>query len=169
MLICPFASSQVFKKYKLHHKAERVFCVSEIKLNCFQPATILVAMAADGTVLPPFVVFPGVRLKLSSVRDAFPGAAFTSTYDGQINEDVFLWWFRDHFLKHVPSVGRKPSALFLSRWVVDVTLQLAQKAKEEKVHHVYKIYMNRHSRTWQMSTECNRKKVWPSLGFEMKV
>ena len=126
----------MFKKYKLHHKAERVFCVSEIKLNCFQPATILVAMAADGTVLPPFVVFPGVRLKLSAVRDAFPGAAFTSTYDGQINEDVFLWWFRDHFLKHVPSVGRKPSALFLSRWVVDVTLQLAQKAKEEKVHLV---------------------------------
>ena len=129
----------MFKKYKLHHKSERVFCVSEIKLDCFQPATVLVAMAADGTLLPPFVVFPGVRLNLSAVRDAFPGAAFTSTYDGQINEDVFLWWFRDHFLKHVPSVGRKPSVLFLSRWVVDVTLQLAQKAKEEKVYHVNKL------------------------------
>ena len=127
---------QVFKKYKLHHKSDRIFCVSEIKLSCFQSATILVAMAADGTVLPPFVVFPGVRLKLTSVRESFPGAAFTSSYDGQINEDVFLWWFRDHFLKHVPSVGRKPSVLFLSRWVVDVTLQLAQKAKEEKVHLV---------------------------------
>lgn len=131
-----FVYTQVFKKYKLHHKSDRIFCVSEIKLNCFQSATILVAMAADGTVLPPFVVFPGVRLKLTSVREAFPGAAFTSSYDGQINEDVFLWWFRDHFLKHVPSVGRKPSVLFLSRWVVDVTLQLAQKAKEEKVHLV---------------------------------
>ena len=31
-------------------------------------------------------------------------------------------------------VSRKPMALFLSRWVVDITLQLSQKAKEERLH-----------------------------------
>ena len=125
---------QTYKKYRLSHKAERIYAVAEIKVSLFLDATILVCAAADGTLIPPFVIFRGQRLKLTSAREAYPEAFFTCLYDGKVSDIVLLWWFRDHFMKKIPSSGHRPCVLFLSRAVGDVTFQLSQLAREERVH-----------------------------------
>ena len=126
---------QVFKKNKLFNRPEKVYVVSEIRIGHYSEITVLVAASADGKVLPPFVIFRGQRMKqMAAARQEFPEAFFTCTFDGMVNEDVFLWWFRDHFLKKIPHSGHRPCALFLSRNISDITIQLVQLAKEEKVN-----------------------------------
>ncbi len=89
---------------------------------------------AAGTVLPPFVIFKGQqKLKLTSARQAYPEAFFTSTYAGDVDEDMMLWWFRDHFVKKIPSSGHRPLVLFISRPCLDISLQMFQLAKEERI------------------------------------
>ena len=68
-------------------------------------------------------VFLGNALKLLAARQEFPDAFFTCSYDGRVNEDIFLWWFRDHFLKKVPSSQNKPGILSITRGVHDITMQ----------------------------------------------
>ena len=127
-------TSSIFKKHRLNNKPERIYTVSEIRVSAFLDATILVAAAADGTVLPPFVIFTGQRLKLTSARQVYPDAFFTCSYDGKVNDIVLLWWFRDHFLKRIPTAGHRPCALFLGRSINEVTFQLCQLAREERIH-----------------------------------
>ena len=128
--------SQTYKKQRLGHKPERVYTLSEMRINVFLDATILMCASADGTQIPPFVIFRGQRLKLTSARDAYPEAFFTCSYDGRVNDVVLLWWFRDHFLKKIPASNHRPCVLYLSRSVGDVTFQLAQLAREERIHIV---------------------------------
>ena len=117
------------------HRPDRIFVVSEMRIGTYNQHTLIIASSAEGKLLPPFVIFRGHRVKhLGSARSVYPEAFFTCSFDGQINEDIFLWWFRDHFLKKLPSSTHRPSTLFVSRHNNDLTIQLMQLAKEERCH-----------------------------------
>lgn len=49
----------------MNHRGDRIFSVSELRLHGSLEATILYAAAADGTLIPPFVIFRG---KINSWR-----------------------------------------------------------------------------------------------------
>ena len=105
-----------------------------MKMCIFQKATIIYCASAAGVVIPPFVIFKGQqKLKLMSAREAYPQAFFTSSNTGQVTEEIFLWWFRDHFLKVIPHTGNRPLVLLISQPCVNISLQMYQLAKEERV------------------------------------
>ena len=56
--IC-FMLAQIYKKHKMTSRSDRIFSVSELRLHGMLEATILYAAAADGTIIPPFVIFRG--------------------------------------------------------------------------------------------------------------
>lgn len=127
-------TGQVYKKNRIQTKPERIYSVSEMKMCIFQKATIIYCASAAGAVIPPFVIFKGQqKLKLMSAREAYPQAFFTSSNTGQVTEEIFLWWFRDHFLKVIPHTGNRPLVLLISQPCVNISLQMYQLAKEERV------------------------------------
>ena len=65
---------------------DRVFVVGELHVNVFLEATILSSASANGSFLPPFVVFPGHRQKLNAAREAYPDAFFTNSYSGKVSQ-----------------------------------------------------------------------------------
>ena len=75
----------------------------------------------------PIIIPTGNALKLNAARQEYPDAFFTCSYDGRVNEDIFLWWFRDHFLKKVPANPNRPGICFISRGVHDITMQYVLK------------------------------------------
>ena len=128
------ACDRIYKKHRMSQRPERVFSVSELRVTSVLDATLLMCGSADGYIVPPFVIFPGRQMKLSSARESYPDAFFTTSIDGRVTDVIFLWWFRDHFLKHLPAHIQRPIVLLVDRTVCEVTFQLIQIAREEKVN-----------------------------------
>ncbi|XP_047137594.2 uncharacterized protein LOC124814085 [Hydra vulgaris] len=69
-----------------------------ISLEKSKNITVLGCVSVDGAYVPPMIVFPRVRMKLSFMDQAFQGALGVATKNGWINEELFDIWF-DHFLQ----------------------------------------------------------------------
>ncbi|VVC87753.1 unnamed protein product, partial [Leptidea sinapis] len=63
--------------------------------------TLLGCVCADGTWIPPLIIFKGVRWSENLKRDALPNAMVRLSPKGWINADMFMEWFR-FFIRAIP-------------------------------------------------------------------
>lgn len=127
---------QAFKKGRLHNRPDRVFALADVRIQLtvhgvtFPKATVFVCAAANGAVLPPFVVFRGGGglhpKRLSEAREAYPDALFATSHRGGSDPDIFHWWLRDFFLKRVAEGSFDAAVLYTGRPVGDITLQVSE-------------------------------------------
>jgi hypothetical protein len=64
--------------------------------------TVLSACSASGNLLPPMIIFDRKRLKATHMVGEVPGTVYASSKKGWIDSEIFLDWFVNHFLLHIP-------------------------------------------------------------------
>lgn len=111
--------------------------MAELKLSAYSHTVAIVASSARGVALPPFVILRGVAVDSGKPAVFYPpefkDACFFNSR-GRRDEDVLLYWFRDHFLRCVPYQRGRPLVLLMARPVAtDVSLRLVQLAADESV------------------------------------
>ena len=96
--------------------------------------TIVCCFSATGQFVPPFIIFPRVRMKASLMDNAPPGTVGRAAKSGWINEDLFAEWF-DHFLATVQPQARPNPVLLLADGHSSHTnnLSVVKKARENNV------------------------------------
>lgn len=112
--------------------------MNEVALTTHSGTKILLAGAADGTFLPPFVVFRGPRaVAPAMLQQLCPDARFYSSPTGRVTADVLLIWFRDHFLRRLRSSGvmstSQHAVLLTSQPISNISVRLMQLAEAEQV------------------------------------
>jgi len=70
--------------------------------------TVIGCGNALGHCVPPFFVFPGVRMRSELLEGKSPGANVTCTESGWSNSEVCKTYLEDHLLKYLPE--RSPSS-----------------------------------------------------------
>ena len=97
--------------------------------------TVLAAGAADGTRLPPFVLYKGVHLYARWTVGGPAGAVYGVSSSGWMDWNNFLEWFKKLFLPAVASLTRTgPVVLYVDGHHSHLTLEIIQYAKSEGVH-----------------------------------
>ncbi len=97
--------------------------------------TILAAGAADGTRLPPFILYKGVNLYLRWTQGEPAGSLFGMSDSGWMGESNFVEWFKKLFVpavRHLIATG--PVVLFLDGHYSHISLNLITSAKKEGIH-----------------------------------
>ena len=97
--------------------------------------TVLAAGAADGTRLPPFILYKGSHLYLRWTNGGPAGAVYGCSDSGWMEANNFYKWFEKLF---VPAVGgllsTGPVVLFVDGHHSHLTLQTIQYARSKGVH-----------------------------------
>ena len=84
----------------------------------FQRATVMLAVALDGSKLPPLIIFKGsanglVHREINSARSGYPtGAIYAIQAKAWVNEAIYLKWIIDVFK---PYSNGRPSLLFVDK------------------------------------------------------
>ena len=91
--------------------------------------TVVYAICASGTVLPPMFIFPRVRYHDHFIRGAPNNSIGTSNPSGWINEEKFLL-FLDHFIAQTRCSKDNPVLLIMDNHDSHINLQAIDKAKE---------------------------------------
>lgn len=97
--------------------------------------TVLEAGAADGTRLPPFILYKGCNLYLRWTGGGPAGAVYGCSDSGWMEAGNFYSWFEKLFVPavaHLLATG--PVILFVDGHHSHLTLQLVQYAKSKGVH-----------------------------------
>lgn len=97
--------------------------------------TVLAAGAADGTRLPPFLLYKGVNLYLRWTQGGPAGAVYGMSDSGWMEESNFFEWFRKLFVpatRHLTSTG--PVILFVDGHYSHITYNVVACAKEKGIH-----------------------------------
>jgi len=74
--------------------------------------TIICAMNAMGTFIPPLMIFPRKNMSQVLVKDGPPGTIGAATMSGWTDSDIFLQWLK-HFVAHAKPTPDKPAILIL--------------------------------------------------------
>jgi DDE superfamily endonuclease len=111
--------------------------VAELKISACSHAVAILASSARGVPLPPFVILRGAAVDSTKPAVFYPpefkDACFFNSR-GRRDEDLMLYWFRDHFLRCMPYQRGRPLVLLMPRPVAsDVSLRLVQLAADESV------------------------------------
>lgn len=147
--------STILKKYSLLDKPHRIFNIDEkgITLNHVPPhvvsgtgqtpqavttgksstVTILGCGSASGVAIPPYFVFPGMRMRTELMEGATPGATGDVSESGWSNSVIFLQYLQNHFLQHVPGGLHEPVLLLLDGHKSHVSVAAVEWAKEHNV------------------------------------
>jgi len=95
--------------------------------------TILCCFSASGQYVPPFIIFPRVRMKVGLLDNAPPGTVGRAAKSGWINEELFADWF-DHFIATVQPKSRPaPVLLLLDGHSSHKNLAVVKKARNNNV------------------------------------
>lgn len=95
-----------------------------------QLSTFVVCMSAGGNFIPPFVIFPRLRMKAELQDGAPPGTMIACHPSGWMQSDIFLQWF-DHFLAHAKPSAADPVLLVLDGHATHAkNLAFIEKARE---------------------------------------
>lgn len=127
--------SSILTKYNLFDKPHRVFNVDEkgITPNHAPPhvvsgtgdtpqavttgksstVTILGCGSASGVAIPPYFVFPGMRMTSELMEGSTPVAAVDVTESGWLYSVIFLQYLQSHFVHYVPGGLDEPVLLLL--------------------------------------------------------
>ncbi|XP_062715093.1 uncharacterized protein LOC134291401 [Aedes albopictus] len=91
-------------------------------------------MSATGHFVPPFVIFPRVRMTDRLKQGAPPGTAFWCNPSGWMTADGFNKWF-EHFIRHTKPSAEDPVLLILDGHSSHTkNLEFVDRAKESNVH-----------------------------------
>ncbi|XP_050505300.1 uncharacterized protein LOC126883682 [Diabrotica virgifera virgifera] len=64
--------------------------------------TVLACSAADGTILPPLIIFKGAAVQARWTSPAaYPGTLYATTRNGWMEETPFFYWLQTCFIPHV--------------------------------------------------------------------
>ena len=97
--------------------------------------TILGAGSADGTRLPPFVVYKGKNLWARWMNGGPAGAMYSVSNSGWMEGNNFLEWFTKLFIPAVQNLTTKHHVvLFFDGHHSHLTLDLIESARQSKVH-----------------------------------
>lgn len=97
--------------------------------------TVLGVAAADGTRLPPYILYKGVNLYLRWTNDGLAGATYGVSQSGWMESDNFLEFFSKMFIPAVDHLLQSGSVvLFVDGHKSHLSLPLIRMAKEKGVH-----------------------------------
>lgn len=98
--------------------------------------TVLACGAADGTKLPPFIIFTGKQLWSTWIpKNDYLGTGYASQANGWMTEELFVKWFKEVFLLNtIPKDQRqKKIILFFDGVRFHVSMNLVKLAQENRV------------------------------------
>ena len=73
-----------------------------------ESTTVLACISADGSYLPPFILFKGSAVQARWVSEkAFPGTQYGASKNGWMEESHFYHWFVTLFISHVKALRLK--------------------------------------------------------------
>lgn len=73
-----------------------------------ESTTVLACAAADGTVLPPLILFKGAGIQARWTSEkAYPGTLYAVSQNGWMEEPQFYSWFTDGFVSHIKKVRQE--------------------------------------------------------------
>ena len=93
--------------------------------------TVLACTCANGTAIPPFVIFDRKTLNPDLTTGEIPGTIYGLSANGWINRELFMNWFFHHFLMCVPPV--RPILLLLDGHSSHYSPDVIRVAAEERV------------------------------------
>lgn len=97
--------------------------------------TVLGTASADGTRLPPYILYKGVHLYLRWTENGPAGAAYGVSKSGWMKADNFLEWFTKIFVPSVDHLLKTgPVLLFVDGHKSHLSLPLLKIAREKGVH-----------------------------------
>ena len=97
--------------------------------------TVLGCAAADGTRLPPYVVYKGKNLYSDWTIGGPAGASYGMSASGWMEGDNFLSWFEKIYLPAIDHLlTDAPVVLFVDGHHSHLSLSLIRKAREKNVH-----------------------------------
>ena len=70
-------------------------------------ATVEICMSAAGHFVPPFIIFPRVRMRQEFMDGAPPGSAYACHASGWMQSDIFVQWF-EHFQRFTKPTAEDP-------------------------------------------------------------
>lgn len=84
-----------------------------------ESTTVLACVSADGSVLPPLIIFKGAAVQARwTSTDGFPGTLYATSKNGWMEEAQFLNWFANGFIPFVKEIRSKESTLNQSALLV---------------------------------------------------
>lgn len=73
-----------------------------------ESTTVLACVSADGSYLPPFIVFKGLSVQARWVsEEVIPGTLFSASKNGWMEEPQFYNWFVNGFIPHIKRVRQQ--------------------------------------------------------------
>ena len=82
--------------------ASDTYCPHAVTSGKGKTVTVIGAVSASGSNVPPFFIFPGKRMNPELLKGKSPGADAAMSESGWSNSSVFREYLTSHFLKHVP-------------------------------------------------------------------
>ena len=136
---CPERLYNVDEKgLSTRHKPPPVVCgqtnsqavVSATRIN----VTVLGCGNAQGQQLPPYFVFPGIRMNSALLSECTPGADGTVSESGWSNSEIFKKYLQNHVIKYFPERSESfPVVLFYDGHRSHINLGLVQWARQEHI------------------------------------
>lgn len=93
--------------------------------------TLVAAVSALGETLPPYIIYKGKRLTQELVSNGMEGSKFTTSENGWVTSDIFLDFFKNHFLTNVTE---RPVILLYDGHSTHITANIIETARESNVH-----------------------------------
>lgn len=122
---------QIIAKYNFKEKPERIYYVDDKMLYVPMARTPHVVIKTDeeqqdhriisilgcgnaiGNHIPPYFIFSGDKMKTVCLKEKTPGTSGTKSEDGKLNEELFLTYLQEHFIKFIPQRSTDNPVLLL--------------------------------------------------------
>lgn len=93
--------------------------------------TLLGCICADGSWIPPLIIFKGIRWNDNLKTDCLPGALVKLSPKGWINTDIFVEWFQ-FFIRAIPPA--RPVILLMDSHASHINATVISLAKENDIY-----------------------------------
>lgn len=95
--------------------------------------TVVCAMSASGSYIPPMFIYPRQRMSPLLERGGPAGSVYTCSHNGWTNEDIFLDWLK-HFKKIAKPSQEDPVLLILDNHGSHISLPSYEFCRENYIH-----------------------------------
>lgn len=93
--------------------------------------TVLACICANGTWIPPMIIFKGVRWTDILARDSLPNSLVKLSPKGWINTELFVEWFK-FFISAIPP--QRPIILLMDSHAAHIGPEVVELAKENRIY-----------------------------------
>ncbi|CAF0964997.1 unnamed protein product, partial [Didymodactylos carnosus] len=119
------------EKFLVKKQTKRIF--QEISGEGKSYTTVLTCIAANGLLLPPFVIYNGQKLFESWTLNGPDGASYTVTNNGRITTETFEWWFENMFIPLTSHINR-PLLLLMDNHLSHINVKCIELAIQNQIH-----------------------------------